>query len=303
MSERQLSYFLAVYQFGSIKLAAEELMISQQALSKMIKLLENELGVTLFIRQSNKLVPTSEAVQLRYHATNIQKEWDCIHKLDPNEWLPWKTIKVYTVENVEELLGFDFWMAFHKFNPNVLLNLMRVTEEEAVEKLEEGECDFAIITKPMPEHSYESVKLYTDEFFAVINKKNPLSNKQIISFDDLDNQKIAAYGRYYPHFVNVNRMLYQKHINVTPLLEVNNNKWILQMAENNYAIGFLLGSVVKSITSDKVVIRPQIDPVCLNYYLCRSSGGNLDANGRHLRKFIVEWLGNSQKDESQTKML
>ena len=61
MNIRQLSYFLTVCRCGSIKKAAEELVISQQALSKTIILLEKELNTQLFVRSNNKLELTNEA--------------------------------------------------------------------------------------------------------------------------------------------------------------------------------------------------------------------------------------------------
>lgn len=50
MSPRQLEYFLEVYNQRSIKKAAEKLIISSQAVSKIIKEIEEELQVELFIR-------------------------------------------------------------------------------------------------------------------------------------------------------------------------------------------------------------------------------------------------------------
>ena len=58
MELRQLRYFLQVYRDGSILKAAQHIAISQQALSKSIALLEQEVGVPLFSRSSRGLTPT-----------------------------------------------------------------------------------------------------------------------------------------------------------------------------------------------------------------------------------------------------
>jgi len=49
MSPRQLEYFLEVYNYKSIKKAADKLIVSPQAISKTIKEIEIELNVKLFI--------------------------------------------------------------------------------------------------------------------------------------------------------------------------------------------------------------------------------------------------------------
>lgn len=50
MNQKQLQYFVTVYQTQNIKTAADTLFVSRQGVSKVIRLLEEELGQPLFIR-------------------------------------------------------------------------------------------------------------------------------------------------------------------------------------------------------------------------------------------------------------
>lgn len=61
MHARLLNYFLAVYERGGISAAADQLRISQPALTKSIQKLETELDVTLFARRPGGVVPTRYA--------------------------------------------------------------------------------------------------------------------------------------------------------------------------------------------------------------------------------------------------
>ena len=54
MELRQLRYFLEVCQYGSILQASRHIFLSQQALSRAIASLEQELGLTLFLRTPNR---------------------------------------------------------------------------------------------------------------------------------------------------------------------------------------------------------------------------------------------------------
>ena len=63
MTLQQLAYFIAAVEHGSFSAAAQALYIAQPSLSEQIKRLENELGVTLFVRTNRQLVLT-EAGQL-----------------------------------------------------------------------------------------------------------------------------------------------------------------------------------------------------------------------------------------------
>ena len=55
MTIAQIKYFLAILEYSNFSNAAEEMYISQSSLSKQIKSLENELGITLFARSNNKV--------------------------------------------------------------------------------------------------------------------------------------------------------------------------------------------------------------------------------------------------------
>jgi DNA-binding transcriptional LysR family regulator len=70
-SLRQLQYFVAVAEKGSVSLAAQQLSISQPAVTEAIKELESDLGVTLFERHSRGLNITYKGHQFLRHAKAI----------------------------------------------------------------------------------------------------------------------------------------------------------------------------------------------------------------------------------------
>ena len=60
MSYKNLNYIIELAEQQNVSRAAEKLFISQSALSIYLKKLESELGVNLFLRQNNKLIPTEK---------------------------------------------------------------------------------------------------------------------------------------------------------------------------------------------------------------------------------------------------
>jgi len=71
---RQLQYFVAVAEHGSISRAAHALAISQSAVTESVKFLEEDLGVKLFDRHSRGLSITHKGHQFLRHATSILSE-------------------------------------------------------------------------------------------------------------------------------------------------------------------------------------------------------------------------------------
>ena len=70
MDERLLSCFVKVYELGSIHKASEKIFVTPQAVSKMIRKLEEELGRSLFARSPQGLQPTVYAHKL-YSTANV----------------------------------------------------------------------------------------------------------------------------------------------------------------------------------------------------------------------------------------
>ena len=68
---RQLQYFVAVAELGSVTGASRALSISQSSVTEAVKLLEQDLGVALFERQGRRLAITQPGHQFLRHATKI----------------------------------------------------------------------------------------------------------------------------------------------------------------------------------------------------------------------------------------
>ena len=64
MNKKQLEYFMETYHYRNIQAAADNLYISHQGLSRVIRSLEDELGQALFVRSNRGLEPTDFATTL-----------------------------------------------------------------------------------------------------------------------------------------------------------------------------------------------------------------------------------------------
>ena len=71
MNIQTLKYFLAVAREENFTRAADTLFITQPALSKQLKLLEEELGKKLFTRQNSGIKLTAEGILLKSRAENL----------------------------------------------------------------------------------------------------------------------------------------------------------------------------------------------------------------------------------------
>jgi DNA-binding transcriptional LysR family regulator len=68
---REIEYFVACMQNGSFSKAAEALFTTQSSVSKTIKTMEEEMGVSLFVRQAKGIHPTTEAEEMYFYAQAV----------------------------------------------------------------------------------------------------------------------------------------------------------------------------------------------------------------------------------------
>lgn len=79
MTLTQLEYLIAVERFGNFSLAAENCYVTQPTLSMQIQKLEEELGVIIFRRDKQPIVPTDIGQKIIEQAKQILKEKEKLH--------------------------------------------------------------------------------------------------------------------------------------------------------------------------------------------------------------------------------
>lgn len=85
MQVRQFEYVREIAATGSITQAAQKLFVSKQALSEMLKLLEEELGFRIFERSSRGVKPTKAGEKFLLDLENDTPYWLCVLYHDNND--------------------------------------------------------------------------------------------------------------------------------------------------------------------------------------------------------------------------
>ena len=115
----QLKYFVAIVKQGSFWSAALEEYISQSSLSKQIKALETELGVTLFNRSGNKITLTEAGSCFYSYALRILDIKNEMHKeLTEFETTPIEEVKFASIPIVSSYKISSLLSDFQKVNKN-----------------------------------------------------------------------------------------------------------------------------------------------------------------------------------------
>ena len=196
MKLHQLRYLAAVAQSGlNITAAAQKLHTSQPGVSKQIKLLEDELGFQIFVREGRNLTRITPAgQQVIDRAQRILQEAQSIRDLSTELRDEGRgSLSIGTTHTQARYVLPDVIREFRGRYPNVRLNLHQGTSEQIAEMVAQDRIDCAIATGS--EHLFTDLTLlpcYRWHRTVIVPKDHPLSNGKL-TLRNLANYPIITY--------------------------------------------------------------------------------------------------------------
>jgi DNA-binding transcriptional LysR family regulator len=191
MEHNELKTFVAVAKTESFSQAAEQLFLSQPAISKRIASLESNLETKLFDRIGHKVSLTEYGRALLPRAQAILLELEDIRKSIKN---------LSGVVSGDLLLGASHHVGlrrlppvlkqFAKNYPEANLDISFVDSEQAHDAVLRGEIELAIVTLPDISNSQlQTLKIWDDRLHIVVAKDHKLAKQNVIELKDLSKFK------------------------------------------------------------------------------------------------------------------
>lgn len=207
MTLEQLEYFVEVCKVKSITLAASNLYVSRQAVSKMIKKLETEFDTELFIRTGNGIELTKAGETLYKHASVIVKE-SSICKQDmlqhsPNKVNP-KICRVAVSTPLMNTLGNELYNQLSTKFPETYFYISCFLAEGDVYPVEDYDMLIILLSEKsltkrivMPEE-YTSRLLNKFPIYIWMSSQSPYANYGSIRLRWLKDEHLCAYKNHIP---------------------------------------------------------------------------------------------------------
>lgn len=222
--------FVAVAKEENITKAAEKLNISQPAITKQIKNLENQLSVTLFERKSKGLKLTIDGQEL---FEKVKNPIDELNKVNENFGKNRK-INIGTHNHMSGLIFGNVLNQFTLKYPDTNLNLICEDIDDLLKKLSNKEIDM-VFAKKYNEEVPEGLKFiklgYLNETF-IVNKNSDLVNKTL-TFDNLKGKVI-----YIPrNYEQTTKRMQELTKNSNLSLKLSNYRSIVRLVNEGMVIG------------------------------------------------------------------
>ena len=189
MEFRVLKYFLAIARTENISRAAEELNISQPALSRQIMDLEDELGAKLLLRSKRRTTLTEAGYLLKKRAEEITELMEkTVEDMTQAQDDVSGSIRIGCGETAGMRVIADTLEDLRREYPKIHIHLYSTDDSGVKERLEKGTLDFGVLVQPEPPKNYPYIEIDHEDCWGVfMNKTDPLANRPSICAEDLYN--------------------------------------------------------------------------------------------------------------------
>src|SRR6266567_3351301 len=203
MELRHLRYFAAVAAHGSFSRAANQLHLTQPALSRQVKSLEDEIGVALIVRGQNTISLTSAGEAFYEEAKDILARVDvAVRRIKTHP--PEKKLRIGYVHSLTAGIMPRVVERFQSYSKDVFLELSDLTTETMWQRAAAEQIDIAILPKSLESHfkGFQWVELQRLAPVLVVSKKNPLAKLTRIHPEKLRDKTLLGLGAdKYPEYV------------------------------------------------------------------------------------------------------
>lgn len=244
MDIRELKYFVQVAKDENYSTAASKLYISQPALSKVIRKIEEEVGFELFYTFQKRQKLTDQGELLYEKALRVINEYDSITEYTKLE----KSIYQGRVFVGFPAVAGSFFLCdiiadFAKQYPGIQLSTSEKGSTQVLSDVESGALDVGFILAPVPEDKVDSVLIARDTNFIAVNCNHPLAQKKKISLLDLQGERLVLHNADFSMHHEFKAACCSLGFYPNIIMRSAHWEFIVQMVRRNYGISILPQSI------------------------------------------------------------
>jgi len=191
MTFTQLEYIIALDTYRHFVLASENCFVTQPTLSMQIQKLEDELGVKIFDRTKQPVIPTEIGVNLIAQARIILQEATKIRELINDQKISMTgELRIGILPTLAPYLLPSLFKSMRQNYPQVNLILKETITEEVISELKNNRLDCGLVVTPLNNSSIKEDVLFYEELFVYVSKKNTLYDKKYVLASDLKSDQV-----------------------------------------------------------------------------------------------------------------
>jgi DNA-binding transcriptional LysR family regulator len=286
---RQLRVFECVAKHLNYTTAADELFLSQPAVSMQVKQLEEQFGLALFERLGRRVFLTAAGEEVLRHVRALSAQYEelenTVARLKGHDTGRLR-ISVATTANyfVASLLA-----TFNKKHPNVKISLDVTNRESLLRQLAENTVDLVIMGQPPDGSDYEAGVFMDNPLVVVAPLSHPLASRKNTPLRELAGQTFLVRESGSGTRFAMERFFEKHGIPFVAGMELGSNEAIKQSVQAGLGLGLLSRDTVEMEISlgRLVVLDIEHFPIMRHWYVVHRSGKRLSAVASEFKSFLL----------------
>lgn len=277
-----LSTFQTIADCGSLTKAADRLRISQPALSRTLRLLESELGFSVFDRTGNSLSLNQNGEKFLNTVRKILSEYHaCVGELRESNGISSHMI-IITFSSVGNAIPYLTY-AFRKLHPESTYTLRSGRFSRS-----DTNTNFFIMSSYHPIEDKFHTLLAKEPLYITMSSNNPLSQAKLLNLSDMKGKTFLYSGEENDMYET--QLHFCEQAGLSPVAEniVSKQNVLLMLIHLNMGI-----SLLPQIEGEMVKQVPVSDITCFRYvYLIRNPNTFQSALCQKFEKFTIQYFKN-----------
>lgn len=246
MNLNQLRIFYMAAKRGNLSLAAEDLFITQPAVTKGIQRLQEHYDIKLVNRIGKKLVLTDagevvfeiaeKIFDLEKHAEESIREFRQRKK---------GRIRIHASESFGAYYLPSIMNPFSKSNPLIKISVNILPTEQVVENIAELKCDLGFISYPLEHKKILIREVLEDQLVLIVPPDHPFGNRKRLKPSDLAGQAMIVHERKSAPQQVLSAFIKENAISISISLELSSNRAIKQAVESGLGVALISRKVAE----------------------------------------------------------
>ena len=287
MLDFRLQTFLDLCITKNFTKTANNLHITQPAVSQHIKFLEKYYKTKLFLHEGRSLLLTEQGKLLHEFVMTVNADSEAIrHRLESEMPEP-DELHLGAITTAGEVIMPHVVSEYLKVHPKKRLTMYLSETEQLLNKLQEGKIDFAIVDDFFPKSDYESEFLTEDQVICVCSPQHPMAD-QTVDFKELYSERLIFRENNTSSLKNLQRILLNHNQDLSYFqsqIEIGSINAVKNLVMENAGISFIYRFVVGKELEKGRIAQIHIQNFSSSHY------------------FNFVWMKNSFFSESNKKFL
>lgn len=286
---RQLQVFAAAARHLSHSRAAEELHLSQPAVSMQIKQLEQSIGLPLFDQVGKQIHLTEAGREMVIYSRNIAQQLEEMDAVfDQMKGMERGQLNISLVSTANYFMP-KLLAKFIQLHPNINVNLFVANRDAVIKQLVENVADLAITGQPPEGVDMVSESFMQNPLVVIAAPSHPLAKVSNIQPQQLANEIFLLREQGSGTRGVMERFFTSNHLGTPGSMEMHTNEAIKQSVQAGMGLSItsLHGIELKLETNRLVILDVENFPIMRHWHIVHRANKRLSIAGRAFKQFLL----------------